>query len=373
MISLPTSDDARKSAKTKLPTLIFDFIDGAAGLEQAAQANTADMDAIKLMPRVLRDVDIIQSGTRFLGKDYSYPFGIAPMGMCNLAWPGTDLMFAGQAVKSRIPLCVSTASSTSLEEMLVATDGLAWFQLYVTGSMDLVDDMIRRAETAGYETLVLTVDVPKLGKRPRDLRNGFKTPFRMRPDQFLDFAMHPHWSLTTLLKGIPRMANYAAGPNSGGYDRTASRKGANWDYLQRLRDRWKKKLVIKGILNPDDALRIKQAGADAVYISNHGGRQLNSAPSTIQSLAAIRQAVGPEYPLIIDGGVRSGEDIVKCLAAGANFAMLGRPFLYASAANGSQGLDNFVGHLKDDISITLAQIGEIDINQVSRANLAFRT
>jgi L-lactate dehydrogenase (cytochrome) len=364
MISLPTTDDARTLAKSNLPALIFDFIDGAAGLEHSAQANVADLDMIKLIPRVLRDVDKIHLGTHFLGKDYSYPFGIAPMGMCNLAWPGTDLMFADQAMQNQIPVCVSTASSTSLEDMLIASHGLAWFQLYVTGAMDLVDDMIQRAESAGYETLVLTVDVPKLGKRPRDLRNGFKTPFKMRPDQFFDFALHPRWSITTLLSGIPTMANYSAGPNSGGYDRTASRKGANWDYLQRLRDRWKKKLVVKGVLNPEDALRIKQAGADAIYVSNHGGRQLDSAPSTIRALPAVRQVVGPEYPIIIDGGIRSGEDIVKCLAAGANFAMLGRPFLYATAANGAQGLENFIGHLKDDVSITLAQIGVTDINQV---------
>ena len=207
------------------------------------------------------------------------------------------------------------------------------------------------------EGVLLTVDVPRLGKRPRDLRNGFQTPFRIRPRQFLDFALHPRWSLGTLRAGRPRMANYDADPNAKGYDRNAPRTGATWEFLDRLRARWKGRLVVKGVLSPADAVRIRDAGADAVYVSNHGARQLDSAPSSISMLPAIRAAVGPDYPLLMDGGVRSGEDIVKALAAGADFALLGRPFMFAMGADGARGLARFMDGLAEEIAIALAQVG----------------
>jgi L-lactate dehydrogenase (cytochrome) len=355
--TLATASDARLLARRRQPRLIFDFIDGAAGTEAALWRNTADLRALRLLPRVLADVATIDCATQFFGRPMGAPYGIAPMGMCDLAWPGTDLAFAAEARRRGIPVCVSTASSTSLERMHDASGGNAWFQLYVTGSVEVANGFVDRAAAAGYEVLLLTVDVPRLGKRPRDLRNGFQTPFRIRPRQFLDFALHPRWSLGTLRAGRPRMANYDADPNAKGYDRNAPRTGATWEFLDRLRARWKGRLVVKGVLSPADAVRIRDAGADAVYVSNHGARQLDSAPSSISMLPAIRAAVGPDYPLLMDGGVRSGEDIVKALAAGADFALLGRPFMYAMGADGARGLARFMDGLAEEIAIALAQVG----------------
>jgi L-lactate dehydrogenase (cytochrome) len=356
-------------AARRLPRLIFDFIDGGAGYETAIELNQADLLGLRLMPRVLVDIQGEDLERSFLGRRYKLPFGIAPMGMCDLAWPGTDRTFATQASQRGFPLCVSTASSTTLEDIQKLSDGHAWFQLYVTGSIETAMRLVDRAAGAGYENLLLTVDVPKLGKRPRDLRNGFETPFRIRPAQFLDFAVHPRWSIGTLLAGTPHMANFGSGPTSKGYDRKATRAGADRDFLGRLRDHWKGRLVVKGVMSPEDAVAIRDAGADAVYVSNHGGRQLDSAPSTISVLPAIRAAVGPNYPLLFDGGLRSGEDIVKALASGADFVMLGRPFLYAMAAGGSRGVTSYLDSLTSELAIVLAQVGLKRIEDVNETIL----
>ena len=373
-LSLPgpvhTSLEARRLARSRLPRIIFDFIDGAAGRESAAELNQTELAGIRMAPRVLADVSGANLSLNFLGNALQLPFGIAPMGMCDLAWPGADRAMAAQAVQSGMPVCLSTAASTSLEEMHALSKGQAWFQLYVSGSAEAGFAMAQRAAKAGYENLILTVDVPKVAPRPRDLRNGFKTPFRMRPSQFLDFATHPSWSISTLLAGIPSTANFRLADGSNQFDRGASRAGADWNFLKELRAQWKGRLIVKGVLNADDAARIKGLGADAIYVSNHGGRQLDSAPSSISALIRIRQRLGPDYPLIFDSGVRSGEDIVKALACGANLVMLGRPMLFALGADGARGLRDLVVALAEEIRVTLAQLGLRDIQHVGSGQLA---
>jgi L-lactate dehydrogenase (cytochrome) len=353
---LPLYADWRSAARRRLPRLIFDFIDGAAGEEAALHRNESAFRDLPLMPRVLVDPREADLTSNVLGQPLGLPFGCAPMGMCDLAGPGTDAALARAAARWRFPLCISTASSTPLERLAEMSEGHAWFQLYVTGSIEAALSLVDRAEAAGIGTLVLTVDVPRLGKRPRDLRNGFRTPLRWQARHLLDFALHPRWSLGTLRAGVPRMANYS-GASAGGYDRTAARRGADWEFLQRLRQRWRRTLVVKGVVCPDDAMRIRELGADAVYVSNHGGRQMDAAPATLQALRAIRDAVGPDYPLVLDGGLRSGEDIVKARACGADLVMLGRPWLYASASAGAPGVQALVQALREDMGIALAQLG----------------
>ncbi len=363
-------EDARRLAQRRLPRTIFDFIDGAAGREVAAGLNQSDLARIRLAPRVLAEVADADLDTSFLGHALPLPFGIAPMGMCDLAWPGADRAMAAQARQRGIPLCLSTASSTSLEDMHTLTGGNAWFQLYVSGAAEAGFALAERAAKAGYEVLVLTVDVPRVAPRPRDLRNGFQTPFRIRPRQFMDFALHPRWSITTLLTGVPTTANFRLADGSNQFDRGASRAGANWAFLEQLRARWKGRLIVKGVLDPHDAQRIRDLGADAIYVSNHGGRQLDSAPSAISALLPIRQRLGPTYPLVFDSGVRSGEDIVKALACGANLVMLGRPMLYALGADGARGLHNLIAALGEEILVTLAQLGLRDIRDIGAQQLA---
>ena len=368
MEPIHTHTDARRLAKKRLPRLVFDYIDGAAGQETASEGNMAGLAQIKLAPRVLADLQLPNLGTPFLGQVYKLPFGVAPMGMCNLACPGADLVLAAMATEMVMPLGVSTAASTPLEQMFNASGGQAWFQLYVSGTAESGLALAQRAAQAGYETLVLTVDVPKVAARPRDVRNGFQMPFRIRPQQFLDFALHPRWSLATLWAGAPAPANFD--PSQGGFDRHATRAGANWAFLDRLRAQWRGRLIVKGVMHPDDAQRIQAAGADAIYVSNHGGRQLDSAPSAISALHHIRQRLGSAYPLVFDSGVRSGEDIVKALACGANVVMLGRPVLYALAASGERGLRQWFSGLSEEIAVALSQLGLSSTQALGAQHLA---
>ena len=360
--------DARRWAQKRLPRLVFDYIDGAAGQETAAATNAADLALIKLAPRVLADLQAPDLATSFLGKLYAMPFGIAPMGMCNLARPGADRVLASLAQKMALPLGVSTAASTPMERMLKDSGGQAWFQLYVSGSADAGLALAQRAAQTGYDTLVLTVDVPKVAPRPRDVRNGFQMPFRMGPRQFVDFALHPRWSLATLWAGAPTPANFD--PHQVGFDRHASRAGANWAFLEQLRGQWRGRLIVKGVMHPDDAERIARMGVDAIYVSNHGGRQLDAAPSAISALHQIRQRLGPQFPLVFDSGVRTGEDVVKALACGANLVMLGRPVLYALAAHGEAGLHQWLAALRVELEVVLSQLGLSRIQDVGPQNLA---
>ncbi|MEX3014235.1 alpha-hydroxy acid oxidase [Gymnodinialimonas hymeniacidonis] len=357
--AIHSSADARRIAKRRLPWMVFDYIDGAAGAETGADRNRSAFDALTLRPRILRDVSQRDLSSTVFGRKTKAPFGISPMGMCNLSGPGADLMLARLAAREEVPLGVSTVSSTPLEDIIEEAQGHAWFQLYFSGDGTETFKLVERAKAAGYETLVLTVDVPEVGRRPRELRHGFTMPFRIGPWQFLDFALHPRWSITSLLAGKPDMANFRMDGFS--FDRKASRAKADWDTLKQLREAWKGNLVVKGVLDPEDAGRLKSEGVDAIQVSSHGARQLESAPAPISVLPAIREAVGPDYPLFFDTGLRSGEDVVKAYMQGADFAFFGRVLQFAIAAGGEEGLEQLWSVLTSETSITLAQIGATEM------------
>ena len=366
-------DDFRVGAQQRMPRVIFDYVDGAAGFETSSRLNRDMIDQIRLMPRVLVDIRERELAKTFLGRTWTLPFGIAPMGMCNLAWPNTDKAFAAAAVDHDIPVCLSTFGSSSIEDMGERASGNVWFQLYVGPSVDDAMDLVQRAKNTGYEYLVLTVDVPVVSARPREQRQGFEAPFRMRPRQFVDFAAHPQWVFHTLVDGVPKPVNVLPANtvvNKPTFTRNEIRGHIDWQFLAKLRERWTGKLILKGVLSADDAVRIRDAGVDAVYVSNHGGRQLDAAPAAIDVLPEIRQAVGGDYPLIFDSGLRSGEGIVKALALGADFVMLGRPFLYASGADGQRGVFRLVDMLKSELLLALAQIGCTDISHLDHNVLA---
>jgi L-lactate dehydrogenase (cytochrome) len=352
--------------------MMFDFIDGAAGTETGARLNRAAFARLRLQPRVLVNVEERSLATSILGHEMGLPFGIAPMGMSALAWPGADAAMAAGAAERGMPVCVSYAASATLEEMQRRVGRRAWFQLYVGPSEDAAVALADRAAAAGYEVLVLTADVPQVARRVRDLQNGFQVPFRLGPRQIWDFARHPHWSLATLAAGVPRPMNFDGGKAGEGFIRDRGRGGIDWDFLSRLRAQWPGNLIVKGVLAPDDALRIRDAGADAVYVSNHGARQLDSAPPAVEALARIRAAVGPDYPLIFDSGVRNGEDIVKALAMEADFVMLGRTMLYALGAGGAAGLSRLTGILAEEVSTAMAQIGVRTTGEINEGVLAPR-
>ena len=349
-------------ARRRLPWMVFDYIDGAAGEGHGERRNRRALADVALQPRVLVDVSERDIGVELFGARTHAPFGIAPMGMCNLSRPGADLMLARMAARKRVPLGVSTVSSTSLEELIEAAEGHAWFQLYFSGDGSGTMRLAERAREAGYETLVFTLDVPEVGRRPRELRRGFSMPFRIGPSQFLDFALHPRWSLSQLAKGKPDMANFQR--EGFDFDRTESRARATWDHLARLRDAWSGRLVVKGVTHPGDAARLRERGVDAIQVSSHGGRQLDGGAAPALALPRIRRAVGPDLPLFYDSGLRSGEDVVKAYALGADFAFLGRPLQFAIAARGERGLEELWDVFERETSLALAQLGRTDMGSL---------
>jgi len=353
--AIHSAEDARRLARRRLPWMVFDYIDGSAGAETGAARNRAALDAITLRPRILRDVSQRSLATTVFGQQTERPFGIAPMGMCNLSALGADLMLARLAAKHKVPHGVSTVASTPMEKILEVAEGHAWFQLYFTGDGTGTFKLVERAKAAGYKTLVLTVDVPEVGRRPRELRHGFKMPFRIGPRQFIDFALHPRWSIAGLIHGKPQMANFEM--DGYDFDRTESRAKADWDTLARLRDAWPGHLVVKGVLDVDDALQLQRAGVDAIQVSSHGARQLEAAPAPIDMLPRMRAALGPDFPLFFDSGLRSGEDALKALVAGADFVFFGRILQFAMAAGGDPGLAQLWRVLTDEMSIAMAQTG----------------
>ena len=359
------ASDFENVARRHLPRTIFDFIMGGAGSEAAQRRNESAFASFAMVPRVLRAPLIRSSTVRLLGVDYAVPFGISPMGLGNLAWPGTDRGLLTTAASKHLPYALSAAGSTTIEQAAALADGMLWFQLYIGADFRVSQSLMQRAEAAGVRKLVLTVDAAHPGLRFRDRRNGFGEPIWQSPGLLLDYALHPRWSLSTVVRGLPQMVNLSQNDlKLGGPEATrvfmASMMQAklNWEMLEKVRELWPHQLIVKGVLAVADAIRLKHAGVDALVVSNHGGRQFGSAASPLDVLPAIRTAVGPDYPLIMESGIRSGEDVIKSLVLGANFVLIGRPWLFASAAAGpDHGSQLLADLLESEVDNALAQLG----------------
>jgi len=357
--------DFENTAHRKLPRTIFDFIKGGAGSEAAQRRNESAFTGIAMVPRVLRAPRVRSSVVRLLGFDYAVPFGISPMGLGNLAWQGTDRGLLTTAASKGLPYALSAAGSTSIEEAAALANGMLWFQLYIGADFRISQSLMRRAEAAGVRNLVLTVDAAHPGLRLRDRRNGFAEPLWRSPALLLDYARHPGWSLTTLLRGLPQMVNLRQtdlqinGPEATRVFMASMMAAAlDWEMLARVRELWPHQMIVKGVLAVEDAIHLKHAGVDALVVSNHGGRQFGSAVSPLDVLPAIRTVVGPDYPLIMESGIRSGEDVVKSIALGADFTLIGRPWLFACAAAGpGHGGQILADLLTDEVDNAMAQSG----------------
>ena len=363
--------DARLLAKKRLPSMIFDYVDGVALEADGYYSNAEYFKSLKLSQNVLAGGGAKKISKRILGKSYDLPFGVAPMGMCNLVNSKADYAIGKLAKKFNIPVCYSTMASTSLEKTLKITGDLGWFQLYVYDDLKSGLRLAKRAQIAGYKTLILTVDVPELGRRPRELKHNFSAKFRPNYKQIIDCAMHPKWSLDLLANGIPRPQNFEKDLK---IDRNKPRGAADWKFFKDLRELWKGKLIIKGVLNPKDALKLERLGADAIYVSGHGSRQFDSCPVPIHQLVKIRRSLKRSTVLIYDTGIRNGEDILKALCSGADFVMVGKQALFSIAAEGFEGLVQMTNNLKKEIEIAMAQMGTFDINRLDASHLesAFR-
>ncbi len=364
MTFLQTSD-LERAARRRLPRTIFDFIKGGAGSEAAQRRNESAFSGMALVPRVLRAPMVRSTVVRLLGVDYAVPFGISPMGLGNLAWSGTDRALLTTAASKSLPYTLSAAGSTSIETAAELANGMLWFQLYIGADFRVSESLMQRAEAAGVRALVLTVDAANPGLRFRDRRNHFAEPIWRSPKLLLDYALHPGWSLSTLMRGVPKMVNFSQndlqqnGPEATrAFMASMMQAKLDWEMLEQVRALWPHQLIVKGVLATDDAIRLKHLGIDALVISNHGGRQLGCAVSPLDVLPAIRTAVGLDYPLIMESGIRSGEDVIKSLVLGADFVMTGRPWLFACAAAGAErGAKLLADLLENEVDNVMAQLG----------------
>ncbi|MGO4392477.1 alpha-hydroxy acid oxidase [Variovorax sp. M-6] len=364
------ANDHRRHARRRLPRFAFDYVDGGAEDERCLRRNCDDLAALHLLPQVLRDTRNADPSITVFGQRWAMPCGIAPIGFSGLVRPHGDLLLARAAAAEGVPFVLSTASNDRLEAVREA--GLArnpqaqqWLQLYVMSDRAIAEQLVRRARRAGFGALVLTVDVAVSGMRERDVRNGFKLPFRFTPSTLLDLALHPAWSLSMARQGrSPSFVNLSETEGGGdsaqlqaallarSMDRTLV-----WEQLDWLRRLWDGPLILKGLLHPADAERAACSGVDAIVVSNHGGRQLDAAPSTISVLPRIVDAVAGRMPVFVDSGFRRGSDVVKALAAGATAAFVGRAAVWGMATGAEAGCRSVLATLRDEIARTMILVG----------------
>lgn len=358
--------DLRLLARRKLPRIAFDFIDGGADDEACLQRNRDAFGRHTLVPRYLRNVARRDQAVTLLGRRYGSPIGISPTGLAGLFHPDADHALAAAAREADVPFLLSSAANGAIEDVVRVAPEHVWFQMYCTMREDINADLVQRALKAGTPVLVVSVDVPVNSNRERNRRNGFSRPFRMTAGVAFEALGHPLWVLRYLRSGgIPMMKNWAPyAPAGAGAEDVADLYGTltpapmvSWDHLQRIRQAWPRKLVVKGLLHPDDARQAVALGADGLVVSNHGGRQLDAAPAPLDVLPAVRAAVGPDIDLILDSGVRRGSDVVIARCLGASSAIFGRPTLYGVAAAGQAGAAHALQIVRKEIDMVMAQIG----------------
>jgi (S)-mandelate dehydrogenase len=370
-------EELRGAAQRRLPRSIFDFFDGGAEDELTLDDNQAAFRRVRLLPQVLTDVSQIDTSTHLLGQHAALPIAIAPTGAVGFGWRGGDIAIARAAVAANIPYTLSSAATASIEQVARAAPGRLWFQAYILRNKPFLHGLIARALAADYEALMITVDLPVGGKRERDFRNHFSVPFRFTTKNLVDFSRHPHWLSDIVRYGMPVMENMI-GLEMQAKTATAIASSVgrsydpsfDWASLQKIRDQWPRKLIIKGILRPDDAARVASIGCDALVVSNHGGRQLDGAAATLDALPGVVQAVAGRMPVLLDGGVRRGSDVFKALALGARGVLLGRATLYGAVAFGEDGAQRALAILTDEFARTMQLCGTRAVADI-KADLLF--
>jgi L-lactate dehydrogenase (cytochrome) len=370
-------EDLRRIAKRRLPSGVFDYIDGGAEDERTLAANQAAFAAVVFRPRVLRGIQKIDLESTIFGRPLAYPLILAPTGFTRIADPEGELAVARAAARAGLPYTLSTLGTRSIEEVRSVSDGRLWFQVYAWRDRGLVQEMIDRAAAAKYEALVLTVDTAVFGRRERDVRRGFSLPPTIGLRTILDGALHPGWTWSFLRSEPIRFANVVGRDVGDGaspvrladYINTQFDPTLSWDDVNWLRSVWKGAIVLKGVQTVDDAVLAVDAGVDAIALSNHGGRQLDGAPAAFSLVAPVADAVGGGPEIICDGGVRRGSDIAKALAAGATAAMAGRAYLYGLGAAGEHGVDRVLDWFRADLARTMSLLGAATVADLDRSLL----
>ncbi len=366
----PCVADMEKTARRRIPGFMLEYVTNGLGGGVSVQKNRNALNGVELMPRYLSEASNPDIHTTLLGRRYNAPFGVAPIGLSGLVWANSERILAAAAKAHNVAYTLSTVATITLEEARQIAGENGWFQLYSPRDPVVMTDMLKRCRDAGYENLLVTVDVPYATRREHDIRNGLAVPPAFDLKTLWQMVSHPDWSLRMLVAGVPEFVNlkpYLGDGQSRNVGKTirastkfiSGRLGGHVtaERFATIREQWPGKLLAKGVLDPAEAKAFIDLGADGIVVSNHGGRQLDAAPSAVAVLPQIRAAVGPETPLIVDGGIRSGLDIARMIALGADFVIMGRPFLYAVGALDRQGGEHVMKILKAELEAAMGQIG----------------
>ncbi len=354
-------------ARKRLPAGVYGFIAGGAQDDLTLANNREALARVRLIPRGLVDVSQRSQDVTLFGHNFASPFGIAPMGIAGIACFEADLAMARAAARMNLPFVLSNMSTVPMERVARSCDSVKWLQVYMPPDRERASRFVKRASDAGYQALLVTIDVPVGANRENNTRSGFTLPFRMNPKIALDGLMHPRWlgavlARTLIASGVPRLENSAAFERpsvlASGSPQLRSRGDAiDWDFMRWLREQWRLPLLVKGVLHPADALEAVACGLDGIVVSNHGGRQLDGAVSPIEVLPQIHAAVGGRLCIGVDSGFRRGGDILKAFALGANFVLCGRPALFGAAVGGEEGVCHALNILKTEVDRDLALMG----------------
>lgn len=366
----PSVADMEPVARRRLPKFVRDYLFMGLGGGYSVQKNRDALNAVELLPRYFSDGSQPQIQTKFLGRNWDAPFGVAPVGLSGLIWANSERILAAAAKAHNVPYTLSTVATATLEEIRTIAGENSWFQLYTPKESDVLKDLLGRLMKVGYDTLLLTVDVPYETRREHDIRNGISVPPQFNLNTLTQMVTHPNWALHMLAAGVPQFVNVQPYFHTGSGLNVGKTITASTHFIRdrmggyispqrfaQIRDLWKGNLMVKGTMDGEEAQAYLKMGATGFVVSNHGGRQLDAAPSTVAVLPKLRAAVGPDVPLIVDSGVRNGLDIARMIALGADFVIMGRPFLYACAALDTQGGDHVMKILKSELKCAMGQIG----------------
>ncbi|MEM7036843.1 MAG: alpha-hydroxy acid oxidase [Bacteroidota bacterium] len=363
MDAYPSVSDLARKARRRIPNVAWQYLESGTGAEHAMIRNREALDRMTFLPRFVKGKIDANLETELLGKTYAAPFGIAPMGLCGLVWPDMERIFARTAKKRGIPYTLSTVATQTPETIVPEVGDMGWFQLYPPKDPEIRKKMLERAQNAGFHTLIVTADVPTPSRREASRKAGLTVPPKINLKMIWEGATHPWWSFEILRHGLPRLRFVESfSPkkdlkSAANYARFKFRGDLDWDYIRTVKDLWKGPVVLKGLLHPGDAELAMQHGVDAVVVSNHGGRQFDGAPGAIEALPAVVKAVNGKIPVIFDSGIRTGLDVLRAISLGADFVLIGRPYLYGVAALGKHGGEHVTNIFMEDVTNNLKQIG----------------
>ncbi len=358
----PGIPDLKARAKQRIPSFIFDYIDGGIDEEKNKQRNRDAFHGVQLTPQYLTDVSEVDTSINIFGKSYDMAFGVPPVGLGNLLWPGSERALASASQHANTPYILSTFSTTPMDEIAALAPDVAWFQLYTPRDEAVMKDMIQRAKTAGFNALVITLDIPVGAKRNRELKSGLQLPFKITPKIAWEALTHPQWTIETLKNGSPEFVNVAKYKTDSDMPLAAfishfMVSGVSKERIAQIRKLWDGPLILKGVQNTQNALDAIALGVDGIIVSNHGGRQLDAAPSSLDSLKQLPDEVHQKLTVMLDSGVRTGLDVVRAKALGAQMMFSGRSFFWGMAALGQDGADQVINIFRDEITRSLQQLG----------------